>query len=853
MALSAFQQDDSPHQWATWENVMEGHGSRWRMVRGSLLRHLCLAALALPGVAPALAQAQAVAPTAATTSGTVPSLANPALERRITELLGRMSIAHKVAQLVEPDIGAITPDDMRRYRFGTILNGGNSGPGGNDKALAPAWLALADAMYRAGTEPLPDGEPVIPPFWGTDAVHGHNNIIGATLFPHNVALGAARDPDLVRRIGAATAVEIATTGIDWAFAPTLAVVTDTRWGRSYEGYSEDPDIVTALGVAEVEGLQGIPGTPAFLDQHHVLASIKHFLADGGTGGVDQGDTRGDLNTIIATHGKAYGPAIRAGAQTVMASFSGINGEKMHGNRALLTGLLREKLGFDGLLVGDWNAHGQVPGCSNTDCPKSLLAGLDVFMVPNDWRGLYDTLLRQVNDGTIPLTRLDEAVGRILRVKLRDGLFDKPAPAARELAGHWDQLGSPAHRALAREAVAKSLVLLKNDGVLPIRASAHIAIAGRAADQIAQSAGGWTITWQGGGDLTNREFPGATSIQAGLVAAMQAGGGSATPTIDGTFTAKPDAAIVVFGEQPYAEFVGDRPDHALHDEEGLALLRKFKAAHVPTVAVLLSGRPLWMNRELATADAFVAAWLPGSEGAGLADVLIGDAKGMPRQDFTGRLGFRWPALCDTNQKALFPLGFGGSYAHRPAPLPTLDQTCAALTASAAGTVEIFHKRLAGGVEAAIREGTEEVPLHGFVGTGPHDALRVLGFDYAAQEDARQLIWKSAAELRFTWPVAANPTKGSGPAEIVLRYTIDQAPHGKVVLRGDCADCGTGVDLVPTLTAAAGRGWQNVRIPLACLGGNTSGGMSLAVDGPLEMKIATIELRPGGQAGSCTGPQ
>ncbi|WP_018076047.1 glycoside hydrolase family 3 protein [Novosphingobium nitrogenifigens] len=797
---------------------------------------LCLTALALPMAVQAKSAQPKVEP--------LP------LEQQITALLGRMSVEHKVAQLVEPDIGSITPEDMRRYRFGTILNGGNSGPGGDDKAPAPAWLALADAMYRAGTEPLPNGEPVIPPIWGIDAVHGNNNIVGATLFPHNMALGAAHDPELVRRIGAATAEEIAVIGVDWAFAPTLAVVQDTRWGRSYESFSEDPEQVAQMGVAEVEGLQGKLGAKDFLDQRHVLASIKHFFADGGTGGVDQGDTRGDLDAIIRTHASPYIPAIKAGAQTVMASFSSINGQKMHGNKAFLTDLLRTRMGFDGLLAGDWNAHGQVPGCSNTDCPQALLSGLDVFMVPNDWRGLYDSLLREVRDGTIPMSRLDEAVGRVLRVKLRYGVFEKPAPGKRALAGQWGLLGSPDHRALAREAVAKSLVLLKNDGVLPIKGSAQILVAGHAADDIAQAAGGWSITWQGGGDLTNADFPGATSIFAGIAAAANAAGGHATLSPDGSFAKRPDVAVVVFGEKPYAEFVGDRPDHALRDEEGLTLLRKLKAAGVPTVAVLLSGRPLWMNRELAAADAFVAAWLPGSEGAGISDVLIGDAKGRARKDFSGKLTFAWPSACDASGKPLFAHDFGGSY-HQPMPgLPALGQTCAALQASAGNIFEIFHKRLAGGVDASIRAGTDEVQLHGFVGSGPRAALRVLGFDYSAQEDARELRWTAPAELRLTWSAdQMQPFNGANSGEVVLRYTIDQAPTGPVTLSGEG---GKAVDLVPTFTAFAAHGWQSAHIPLACLGGSGIRGLALASAAPLGMKIATIELRPGGQAKACTGP-
>ena len=815
-------------------------GSRQLFMSG-----ICVLALG----APVLAHAEAK-PVAASAPTVDP--APDASAARISALIAKMSVEHKVAQLVEPDIASITPDDMRRYRFGTILNGGNSGPGGDDKALAPAWLTLADAMYRAGTEPLPNGEPVIPPIWGTDAVHGHNNIPGATIFPHNVALGAAHDPALMQRIGAATAEEIAVTGIDWAFAPTIAVSTDTRWGRSYESYSENPDLVADMGVAMVKGLQGTLGTPEFLSQRHVLATIKHFFADGGTGGVDQGDTRGDLNTIIATHARAYGPAIAAGAQTVLASFSSINGEKMHGNKALLTGLLRDKMGFDGLLVGDWNAHGQVPGCSNTDCPKSLLAGLDVYMVPSDWRGLYDNLLRQVRDGTIPMARLDEAVGRVLRVKLRYGAFDKPAPAARELAGHWNVLGSSEHRAIAREAVAKSLVLLKNDGVLPIRASARILVAGAAADAVAQSAGGWTISWQGGGDLTNRDFPGATSIFTGIADAAKAAGGSATLSASGDYTQRPDVAIVVFGEQPYAEFVGDRPDFALHDEEGLGLLRKFKALHVPTVAVLLSGRPLWVNRELALADGFVAGWLPGTEGAGVADVLVGDAKGAARRDFTGKLGFHWPADCIEGSKALFAVSYGGTYAKGRVDTPPLPQSCAAMQADVASVFEVFHRRLASGVLASVRVGADEVPLRGFIGQGPYGRLSVAGFDYAAQEDARQLTWKDAALLHLGWPAdRMAPFAGTASGEIVIRYAIDQAPQGAVSLRGDCADCAT-LDLVPTLRAAAGRGWQSAHIPLACIGGGGIGGVDLAVARPMAMRIATIELRPGGPSKGCAGP-
>lgn len=756
-----------------------------------------------------------------------------AIEARIDAILPRMSLPHKVAQLIQPDISTITPADVERYRFGSILNGGNSGPGGNDHAPAKDWLALADQVWAASRGALPDGEPAIPALWGTDAVHGHNNIVGATLFPHNIGLGAADDPALMRRIGSATAAEIAVTGIDWAFAPTLAVATDVRWGRAYESFSEDPARVARLGTALVEGLQGTKGTSEFLDQRHVLATIKHFFGDGGTGGIDRGDTTGPLADLIRVHAAPYPPAIAAGAQTVMASFSSINGTKMHGSRDLLTGLLRDTMHFDGLVVGDWNGHGLVPGCTNTDCAGAILAGLDVVMVPEDWRGLYDTTLRQVQDGTIPLARIDEAVRRILRVKLRYGLLDKPRPAERALAGHWDQLGSPEHRAIAREAVRKSLVLLKNTGVLPLRAGAHVLIAGNAADQVARASGGWTITWQGGTDLTPADLAGSTSIAAGLAQALRAGGGSAEIAPDGHFAQRPDAAVVVFGEQPYAEYAGDSPDHALHDEEGLNLLRKFKAQNVPTVAVLLSGRPLWTAREMDLADAFVAAWLPGSEGGGLADVLVGDAAGKPVHDFAGHLPFHWPATCRDDAPAAFPVGFGGTYAAPPV-LPRLITTCAAPVPSA--TTVLFRRVLGEGVAVSVRGQASDSPqaLPALVGNDGAAVVTVSTYDAHAQEDARRIEWRRAGIISFTLPRAL-PARH---AELVIEYQPDRAA-APIAISADCATCTRSV----TLPAAPAK--EPVRVPLACLGAGPISGLTFTASGPAVLRLvsATIVNRTG----------
>jgi beta-glucosidase len=781
----------------------------------------------------------------------MPAVQNPgekaAVDKQINSLISRMSVERKIAQLIMPDISTITPDDMRKYRFGTILNGGNSGPGGNDLAPAREWLALADAMWAASTAPLPGKEPAIPFIWGTDAVHGHNNIRGATLFPHNVGLGATRDADLLERIGAATAAEIAVTGIDWTFAPTLAVATDTRWGRSYESFGEDPALVTRLGTANIQGLQGRPGTRGFLDQTRVIATAKHFIGDGGTGGKDRGDTRGNPTELKQVHGVPYPAAIAAGVQTVMASFSSVNGVKMHGNKELLTGTLRNEMGFAGLVVGDWNGHGELTGCTNTDCPQSLLAGVDVYMVPEDWKGLYATLLRQVRDGTIPVSRLDEAVGRVLRVKFAYKLFEKPRPAMRTLAGKWDILGSPGHRSLAREAVRKSLVLLKNEGVLPLRSSARVLVAGRAADNVARQAGGWSLTWQGGGTLTNLDFEGATSLYSGIAAAMAEGKGQAILSVDGSYTERPDVAVIVFGEEPYSEFVGDRDDLALRDEEGLELLRKYRSQGIRTVAILLSGRPLWMNRELEAADAFIAAWLPGSEGAGVADLLVGDSAGKPRYDFTGRLSFAWPAQCTARGALLAPAGAGWSY-RTPPPPRTLDTVCGSLARDYSGGLRLFERGQNPQVAASIEDRGGAVALTNLVGNGAADALRITAFDRNAQEDARRLTWATRAKLKLDWKGAILPAN----ARLVLNIQTGARPASKLLLEPIGVENGKSVDLTSSIELVAGKGWRRIAVPLICLGADMPRGLTLEADGPIQFEIDSIGIAPDAGPADCKAP-
>ncbi|WP_437779589.1 glycoside hydrolase family 3 protein [Sorangium sp. So ce1097] len=607
---------------------------------------------------------------------------DPAIEAAVQELLGQMSLEEKIGQMVQAEIGYITPEEVRRYNIGSVLNGGGSWPGGNKGATAADWLAMADDFYKASVDKT-GGRAGIPIIWGIDAVHGNNNVRGATLFPHNIGLGAARDPELLERIGAATAKEVVATGIDWTFAPTLATVRDDRWGRTYEAYSEDPEIVNAYGGRIVTGIQGAANSEDLFGPTRVIATAKHFIGDGGTDkGDDQGNNLASDTELCAIHGQGYMSAIPAGAQTVMASYNSIRGKKMHGHKELLTGVLKEKFHFDGFVIGDWNGHAQVPGCGEDSCAEAINAGVDMMMVPYQWKAFYENTIDQVNGGQISRERIDDAVTRILRVKMRAGLLGpkttKGAPSERMFAGQQAVLGAAEHREIAREAVRKSLVLLKNAGsVLPLDSAARVLVAGKSADSIPNQAGGWSRTWQGT-DVTNADFPGATSIFKGIQEAVSAGGGQAMLSASGAgaSSASFDAAIVVIGETPYAEMKGDIQasndandptahaktlEHARFHPGDLQVLQAIRTAapDLPIVTVFVSGRPLHVNKELNLSDAFVAAWLPGSEGGGVADVLFGE------HEFQGKLSFSWPGTeCqkinrhDANEdEALFPYGFG----------------------------------------------------------------------------------------------------------------------------------------------------------------------------------------------------
>jgi beta-glucosidase len=721
-------------------------------------------------------------------------------EALVTSMMAKMSLREKVGQMIQGDISSIKPEELREYPLGSVLGGGNSPPlSGNDRGPVGDWIRTAEAFRQISIEKRPGHMP-IPTIFGMDSVHGNSNVFGATIFPHNIGLGAMRDPALMQRIGAVTAAESAASGFDWAFGPTVTVPQDDRWGRSYEGYSERPDITKLYSAAMVRGLQGAPGTTR-IQNGKVAASIKHFIADGGThDGIDQGDAQIDEKTLIDTHAPGYITGIDAGAMTVMASFSSWNGVKNHGNKSLLTDVLKGRLDFQGFVVGDWNAHGQIPGCTPGDCAATFNAGLDMAMVPNDWKALFENTLREVQAGQIPMARVDDAVRRILRVKVKLGLFDPARPYEAKA-----ELGTPEHRAVARRAVAESLVLLKNNGgLLPIRPGQRVLVTGSHADDIGLQSGGWTLSWQGTGN-TNADFPGATTIWGGLKAAIEKAGGTATLSTDGkVMGGKPDVAVVVFGEQPYAEMVGDISTLEFQpgDKQALVELKALKAQGIPVVSLFLSGRPLWVNPELNQSDAFVAAFLPGSEGEGIADVLVAKKDGAPNADFRGRLSFSWPKTAgqfannvgQPGYDPLFAYGYGLTYVSHVT-VPTLSEV-PGIDASLANISTYF---VPGKVLAPWKLSSD-------------GAVTVKNVDGAGrQEGARQYAFTGAGHVRVIGPTVDLTRQTNAQLSLRIDYRVDARPVGQVKL--GIGEAGI-LDVTRMLDAATPGAWVSVKIPLAC---------------------------------------
>ena len=750
---------------------------------------------------------------------------NQGVEARVASLLKDMTLEQKVGQMVQGEIKTVTPADLTKYHLGSILNGGGSFPNEQKNSTMRDWLDLSDQYYLASLDKSQGGAG-IPVVWGTDAVHGHNNVIGATLFPHNIGLGAANDADLMKRIGEITAREVSVTGIDWVFAPTVAVVKDNRWGRTYEGYSSEMPIIKAYAGEIVRGLQGEPGELR-TNQQRVIATAKHFIGDGATyRGIDQGDTIMSLEELLKEHGAGYYESIDADVQTVMASFNSWNGLKLHGHKFLLTDVLKGQMGFDGFVVSDWNGIGQIDGCTNQRCYQAINAGIDMVMAPQDWKVFLQDTISKVKSGDIPMSRIDDAVTRILRVKLRAGLFEKGLPSSREVAGNAALIGAKAHRDVAREAVRKSLVLLKNsNNILPLRGSQHVLIAGDGADNIGKQNGGWTITWQGT-ENKNSDFPGASSIYDGLHQAITNNGGSTELNTEGQWAKKPDLAVVVFGEEPYAEGQGDI--HLLTYRDGqtkdLELIQSLKKQGIPVVSVFLTGRPLWMNAEINSSDAFVVAWLPGSEGSGIADVLVADADNKIRYDFTGRLSYDWPNkevnTLDANlavDDLLLNLGQGLSYGEAPILAELLNEN-----SSTQSNVEAN----------IIFSGSNRDPWRAYVGDSsdwhkivsgqsmatPYGALTVTTVDGIVQEDSRMLNWTGGYESQFYWQAQA-PSDLSQLAvnggALMMTFKVDKYPEGTVTQRMDCGwPCSGSIEMTDFFNSVPEGQWSTVGISLDC---------------------------------------
>ena len=863
---------------------------------------------AAPADGRATVQAAAVATATATPLPALPdwpkvtsAIAKEAdIEARVDALVAQMTLEEKVGQMTQAEIQYVTPQEVLQYHLGSVLNGGGSWPNADKGAPVQAWLDMADGLWTAAMSDRLH----IPLLWSTDAVHGHNNVKGATMFPQNIGLGATRDPELMGRIGKVTALEVARTGIDWAFGPTVAVVRDDRWGRTYEGYSEDPEIQQSYAGRVVTGMQGRLRKDAAVNEK-VIATAKHFLGDGGTtGGTDQGVTVATEQQLINVHGRGYYPAIQSGVQAIMISYSswqdaaqgpGAKALKMHGNRYLITDVLKTKMGFDGIVVTDWNGIGQVKmsnssatrDCTTSDCPQAINAGVDMVMAPtrSDWIPFIQNTIASVRSGEIPLARIDDAVRRILRVKLRMGLPERPKPSLRN-ASH--AIGTPEDRAVAREAVRKSAVLLKNNAqVLPIARTAKILVAGKSADSLANQSGGWSITWQGGNP--NADFGGGTTLWGAVqkVAPTAVLDTSADATLA---NASIDVAIVAIGETPYAEGAGDiGPTRTLElaklHPEDVALLNALRAKGVKKiVTVLYSGRPLYVNQEINRSDAFVAAFLPGTEGDGLADVLFQKAGGGTANDFTGKLSYSWPkSACQTSQDRfaadyapLYAYGYGLTVASRVVQA-AYDETSAprgcgqADTGTATQPLAIFDRINQGNWQMQVGAASNwDVPVA--LSTASSTATPGGEISAVPVDDQNGIQW---AALQVTWnnaygeffsqdasnaKVDLSAYAGTGGA-LAFDIKVLSKPTDPVTVRMDCnypclgqADATAAVNALPVGT------WSTLSVSLDCLAdrgadlGQINRPFLLSSSGRFQVQIANVRWEPG-KAGNiaCTSPR
>lgn len=790
-------------------------------------------------------------------------------EKHIRAILGQMTLEEKVGQMIQPEMQQLTPEEAGRYKFGSALNGAGVWPSRNKHTSAKEWASTVDAYWVAVDEAFQRRPFRIPFMWAVDAIHGNNNLFGATIFPHNIGLGAANDPRLIEQIGQATAREIAACGMDWTFAPTVAVPRDFRWGRHFEGYSDDPEIVYRYAGCMVRGLQG--ETSADQSVCRIVSSVKHWIGDGGTCcGIDRGITECSEEDLLNVHGMGYVSALAAGAYVVMVSFSSwkhfanydhapedgiVYNYKLHGSRYLIHDVLKQKMGFDGVVVTDWDGHGEVSKCSLGDARYAFNAGVDVLMVEarRDWQSVYFNAIEDVQAGRISLARIDDAVERILRMKFRAGLWDTTRPIKRAAVRNAGITGCEAHRRLAREAVRKSLVLLKNrSNILPIQLNSRILLTGSAADNIQKQMGGWSLSWQGI-DVTPEDFPHACTLAKAVAKVVGSENCFLDPLLQSANPGEFDVALVAIGEDSYAEMKGDiRPWRTLEyaalkpsyfrDREILQTLRK---AHSNIVTIFFSGRPLYLNEEINLSDAFVAAWLPGGEAEGITDVLIRAEDGSIGHDFQGRLPCRWPATkrafathqpprsltnaidpIEIQPEVLFPRGFGLSYRkkelsarHNAIDLPINIGPALPPAIPARRPLQVLGPQ-------ACDKYCLRIAGNGFwVGSDvsrckPTDALlgRLEPIDYLGAKDAIAADFNGRIASIYVRTEDQQPEDLRGyllvKASLAFDIKLQLPPQGTVLLAcHDCYPSQGAVNITSLLKAATQGHWTTIRVPLS----------------------------------------
>ena len=731
----------------------------------------------------------------------------------VNNLMKTMSIEEKVGQVIQADLDFIEPSDLRDYPIGSVLNGGNTSPRGKLRSSPAEWKSLAQEFYEESKKTGAS----IPVLWGTDAVHGHSNVFGATIFPHNIGIGAAANPQLVEDIGAAVAEEVLATGLFWTFAPTVTIPQNFRWGRTYEGYSEDPMLVSKLGSAFIEGLQGTE--KEFLSDAKILGTAKHFLGDGGTYlGIDQGDTRANEENMRVIHGEPYFASLNSCVRVVMASFNSWNGSKVHGNKYLLTEVLKEKMNFTGFVVGDWNGHQQVPGCNTGSCPESFNAGVDMFMVPENWKALYKNTVKQVKDGEISIERLDDAVKRILTVKQQLGMFEGRVPNQTK----YSEVGLQKNREIARRAVRESLVLIKNNNaVLPIKDQQKILVIGDSADSLKIQTGGWTLDWQGANN-TNSDFPGSVTFLQALkeYENLEITHKNSLSNLD--LNKNYDLVIVAYGEEPYAEGIGDRKNLFYRDSKTLNTLKRLKRNGNKVVSIFFTGRPLWTNEFINLSDAFVVAWLPGTESRGMTDVLVANEDGSVNYDFQGKLPFSWPsdpnqstiAFYDPASDAEFDYGYGLTY-KSPKALASLDESFEK-SDDYGDLVEIFSGKFNNPFEGFIQENNSpQIKLSSTNNTTQNDIVQIDFIDVDKQDDTLRVTFNADGNLNsfhiLTTEVVGLEDFQSGFLNFNARVVESS---GAIFLAATCGfGCMGSIDVTSLLVKS--KSFDGYSVPLKCL--------------------------------------